>query len=78
MAAWKAKLVLAMIPMAIILTNPLIGLPALFVVLLGLLGGFEFPFRLPAGLVAIGLGIVIAVFRNALTVNVDELHEMKG
>ena len=51
---------IAMIPSAIIFANPIIGLPALFVVLLGLVGRFQFPFRLPAGLVAIGLGVFLA------------------
>ena len=37
-----------------------------------------FTITVAAAEVAIGLGIVIAVFRNALTVNVDEIHEMKG
>jgi AGZA family xanthine/uracil permease-like MFS transporter len=52
---------IAVIPSAIAFANPLIGLPALFVVLLGLVGRFRFPFRLPAGLVAMGLGIFLGL-----------------
>jgi NADH:ubiquinone oxidoreductase subunit K len=37
-----------------------------------------FTITVAAAEVAIGLAIVISVFRNAMTVNVDELHEMKG
>ena len=37
-----------------------------------------FTITVAAAEVAIGLGIVIAVFRNALTVNVDEIHDMQG
>lgn len=48
---------IAMVPTAIIFANPVIGLPTLFVILLGLVGMYKFPFRLPAGLVAILLGI---------------------
>jgi NADH:ubiquinone oxidoreductase subunit K len=28
--------------------------------------------------VAIGLGLVIAMFRNSRTVNIDEIHLLKG
>ncbi|MFN8458137.1 MAG: hypothetical protein U0401_26390 [Anaerolineae bacterium] len=36
-------------------TNPMIGLVSLFMLLLGLVGRYQFPFRLPAGLVVISL-----------------------
>ncbi len=62
---------IAMIPTAIIFANPIIGLPALFVVLLGLLGRFEFPFRLPAGLVAIGLGVFLGFLTGDSTLQFD-------
>jgi AGZA family xanthine/uracil permease-like MFS transporter len=64
---------IAMIPMAIIFANPLIGLVALFVVLMGLLGGFQFPFRLPAGLVAIGLGIVLGFVTGDASIRFDDV-----
>ncbi len=63
---------IAMIPSAIIFANPLIGLPALFVVLLGLLGQFRFPLRLPAGLVAIGLGVLLGFITGDATLRFDE------
>ena len=60
---------IAMVPSAIIFTRPLIGLPVLFVVLLGFLGRYQFPFRLPAGLVAIGLGVFLGFFTGDATIN---------
>ena len=37
-----------------------------------------FTIAVAAAEVAIGLGLVIAVFRNSATVNVDEIHLLKG
>jgi AGZA family xanthine/uracil permease-like MFS transporter len=64
---------IAMIPSAIIFANPIIGLPALFVVLLGLLGRFRFPFRLPAGVVAIGLGVSLGFLTGDSSLRFDQL-----
>ena len=63
---------IAMVPSAIIFANPIIGLPALFVILLGLIGRYRFPFRLPAGLVAIGLGVFLGFFTGDSTIQFDE------
>jgi AGZA family xanthine/uracil permease-like MFS transporter len=63
---------IAVIPSAIVFANPIIGLPALFVVLLGLVGGFRFPFRMPAGLVAIGLGVFLGFMTGDSTLSFDE------
>ncbi len=52
---------IALIPTAIIFTNPIIGIPALFIVLLGLVGRYRFPFGVPAGLISVGLGILIGL-----------------
>ncbi len=60
---------IAMVPSAIIFTRPIIGLPVLFVVLLGFLGSYQFPFRLPTGLVAIGLGVFLGFFTGDATIN---------
>jgi AGZA family xanthine/uracil permease-like MFS transporter len=64
---------IAMVPSAIIFTRPMIGIPVLFVVLLGLIGGYQFPFRLPAGLVAIGLGVVLGFFTGDSTINFEQM-----
>ena len=37
-----------------------------------------FTIAVAAAEVAIGLGLVIAMFRNSATVNVDEIHLLKG
>jgi AGZA family xanthine/uracil permease-like MFS transporter len=63
---------IAVVPSAIIFANPVIGLPALFVVLLGLIGRYRFPLRLPAGLVAIGLGVFLGFFTGDSTLRFDE------
>jgi AGZA family xanthine/uracil permease-like MFS transporter len=63
---------IAVIPSAIVFANPIIGLPALFVVLLGLVGRFRFPGRLPAGLVAIGLGIFLGFLTGDTTLRLDQ------
>jgi AGZA family xanthine/uracil permease-like MFS transporter len=63
---------IAVIPSAIVFANPIIGLPSLFVVLLGLVGHFRFPFRLPAGLVAIGLGMCLGFMTGDSTLRFDE------
>ena len=64
---------ITMIPTAIIFANPIIGLPALFVVLLGLVGQFQFPLRLPAGLVAIGLGVFLGFLTGDSTLQFDQV-----
>jgi AGZA family xanthine/uracil permease-like MFS transporter len=63
---------IAVIPSAIVFANPLIGLPSLFVVLLGLVGHFRFPFRVPAGLVAISLGVCLGFMTGDATLRFDE------
>jgi AGZA family xanthine/uracil permease-like MFS transporter len=64
---------IALVPGSIIFANPLIGLPCLFVALLGLAGGHRFPFRLPAGLVVILLGILLGLLTHDTTIRLDEL-----
>ncbi|MCB0164286.1 MAG: xanthine/uracil/vitamin C permease [Anaerolineae bacterium] len=64
---------IAMVPSAIIFANPIIGLPSLFVVLLGLIGLYKFPFRLPAGLVAIGMGVCLGLVTGDSTFRFDDV-----
>lgn len=63
---------IAMVPSAIIFTQPMIGLPVLFVVLLGFLGQYQFPFRVPTGLVAIGLGVGLGFLTGESTINLEQ------
>ena len=62
---------IAMVPCAIIFTNPIIGLPVLFVLLLGFIGRYQFPFRLPAGLVAIGVGVLLGLITGDTAINFE-------
>ncbi|HSR34287.1 MAG TPA: xanthine/uracil/vitamin C permease, partial [Anaerolineae bacterium] len=64
---------IAVIPSAIVFANPIIGLPALFVGLVGLVGRFRFPFRVPAGLVAIGLGVFLGFITGDSALRFDEV-----
>ncbi len=47
---------IATVPMAEIYEHPLVGLPALGLILVGLVAGHRLPFGVPAGLAAIGVG----------------------
>jgi len=53
---------IAAVPMAEILEHPHIGLPALALILVGLIGGHRLPFGIPAGLAAIVIGTGIGLF----------------
>ncbi len=64
---------IVIVPISIILGNPLIGLPCLFIVLLGLLGNFRFPFNAPAMLVTVLVGIAIGAFTGESTIHVEVL-----
>jgi AGZA family xanthine/uracil permease-like MFS transporter len=63
---------IAVMPSAIVFANPIIGLPSLFVVMLGLVGRFRFPFQVPAGLAAIGLGILLGFMTGDSTLRFEE------
>lgn len=63
----------AMIPSAIIFSDPVVGLPALFIVLMGLIGQYRFPLGLPTGLVAIGLGIVLGFLTGQSSLRFDQV-----
>jgi len=53
---------IATVPMAEIVQHPLIGFPALAIVLIGLVAHIQFPFKIPAGLLAVCVGVVISLF----------------
>ena len=61
---------IAMVPSAIMFTSPLIGLPVLFLVLLGFLGRHILFTRVPTGLVAIGVGVCLGYFTGETAPNV--------
>ena len=62
---------IAMVPSAIIFANPVIGLPVLFITLLGLVGGYRFPFRLPTGVVALALGVGLGLVLGDSTITLE-------
>ncbi len=53
---------IAAVPLAELFEHPLIGLPCLVVVLIGLVALVRLPGGVPAGLAAIGLGVAIGLF----------------
>lgn len=55
-----ALVYIATVPLAEIFEHPIIGLPALAIVLIGLVARVRLPFGLPAGLVAILVGVLMA------------------
>ena len=64
--AGVAILLIAFLPMLKILRDPLVGLVALFVLLLALLGGVRMPFGLPGALAAAVAGVAVFWIRAAL------------
>jgi len=55
-----ALVYIATVPLAEIMEHPLIGFPALIIVLIGLVAHYRLPAGLPAGLLAILVGVVMA------------------
>lgn len=62
-----ALVYIATVPLAAIMEHPLVGFPALGIVLAGLIAGLRLPLGLPAGLVAIIVGTGIGLFSGAGT-----------
>lgn len=59
------------VPLAEIFEHPVIGFTSLLFILWGLIGRFRLPGNVPAGLVAIGAGTVIAIFLGQSSFNTD-------
>ena len=59
------------VSMAIIFENPIIGFLSLLVIAWGLIGGYKLPFNLPAGLIALFLGTVVALALGKSSVSFD-------
>src|SRR5262249_60010925 len=57
--AGVAILLIAFLPATKVMRDPLVGLPALMLLLLALLGGVPMPLRLPGAFVAVLLGAAI-------------------
>lgn len=59
------------VPLAEIFEHPLIGFTSLLFILWGLIGRFRLPGNVPAGLVAIAVGTVIAIFLGQSSFSTD-------
>lgn len=59
------------VPMATIFENPLVGFSSMIVILWGLIGGFRLPFGAPAGLVALGVGTLVALITGGASISFD-------
>ncbi len=66
-----ALVFIAAVPMAEVFEHPIIGLPCLVVVLVGLVAGIKLPAGLPAGLAAIVLGIAIGLCTGDSKISFD-------
>ncbi|MCB9640106.1 MAG: xanthine/uracil/vitamin C permease [Myxococcales bacterium] len=56
-----ALVYIATVPLAEIMEHPLVGFPALIIILIGLIARYRLPAGIPAGLLAILVGVVMAV-----------------
>ncbi|MEH6593476.1 MAG: hypothetical protein V7746_24630 [Halioglobus sp.] len=59
------------VSMAIIFENPIVGFVSLLVIAWGLIGGFRIYFNLPAGLVALTLGTLVALAMGTASVSFE-------
>ncbi|WP_310618911.1 xanthine/uracil/vitamin C permease [Flexibacterium corallicola] len=59
------------VPLATIFENPFIGFASLIIILWGLVGQFRLPWNIPAGLLALIVGTVVAVMTGQSTVSAE-------
>ena len=61
------------VPLAEVFENPLIGFASLAIILWGLVGQFRLPFNVPAGLLALIVGVVIALILGESKISFEGL-----
>ncbi|WP_138472807.1 xanthine/uracil/vitamin C permease [Poseidonocella sp. HB161398] len=61
------------VPLSEIFEEPLIGFASLAIILWGLVGQFKLPFNMPAGLLALIVGVAIALVLGKSSVNIEGL-----
>ncbi len=61
------------VPLAEVFEDPIVGFASMTIILWGLVGQFRLPFSIPAGLLALGVGVVIALILGEATISVDGL-----
>ncbi len=66
-----ALVFIASVPLAEVFEHPIIGLPCLVVVLVGLVAGVRFPLGIPAGLLAIILGVLLGTMTGQVSLNAE-------
>ena len=59
------------VPLAIVFEDPIIGFASMIIILWGLIGRFKLPFNMPAGLVALVVGTVVALIAGKATISFD-------
>ncbi|WP_425046468.1 xanthine/uracil/vitamin C permease [Primorskyibacter sp. S87] len=59
------------VPLATIFENPFIGFASLIIILWGLVGRFKLPFNIPAGLLALMVGTVVALLTGQASISAD-------
>lgn len=66
-----ALVFIAAVPLAEVFEHPIIGLPCLVVVLVGLVASVRFPLGIPAGLLAIMLGILLGTLTGQVSFDTE-------
>lgn len=59
------------VPLSEVFEHPLVGFAALIIILWGLIGRFQLPYKIPAGLLALVVGTVIALALGQSSVSVE-------
>lgn len=59
------------VPLATVFENPFIGFASMIIILWGLVGRFRLPFNIPAGLLALIIGTVVAILIGQSSVSLD-------
>jgi adenine/guanine/hypoxanthine permease len=59
------------VSMAIIFEEPIIGFASLVIIVWGLVGQYKLPFNIPAGLLALGVGTVVAMAMGKASISFD-------
>ena len=59
------------VPLAEVFEDPLVGFVSLLIILWGLIGRFKLPFNIPAGLLALGVGTLLALIMGEASISFD-------
>ena len=71
-----ALVYIATVPLAEIMEHPYIGFPALIVILIGLVGRYRLPFGMPAGLLAILIGVLMALLTGQVKLSTQAFSSL--